>query len=161
NISVGGEPLMVQGQGASTPPSIPVTWYNIGPAPQVGGPSSGNGPVSGRMTGIAVDPSDPNVIYVATAGGGAWKTINGGQTWQPIFDATYALNGGAIAVAPSDPRVIYYGTGEVSNSLDSFAGTGVYRSTDSGKTWTLLTTSGKVPNPMMGLSVSRIVVDPG
>ena len=104
NISVSGEPLMVEGQGASTPPSMPVTWFNIGPAPELNGQVAGSGNVAGRTTGVAVDPSDPNVIYIATAGGGAWKTINGGQTWLPIFDASYGLHGGAIAVAPSDPR---------------------------------------------------------
>jgi len=157
NITVAGEPLIVQGQGVATSPNVPLQWFNVGPASQQGG-EGGN--VTGRVTGIAVDPSDSNVIYIATAGGGAWKTINGGQTWLPIFDASYALYGGSIAVAPSDPRIIYYGTGEADNSGDSFSGTGVYESTDAGRTWALVS-GGKIPNPMKGLAVSKIVVDPG
>ena len=163
NITVAGEPLIVQGQGVGSSPTTPLTWFNVGPAPQTAG-EGGN--VSGRVTGIAVDPSDPGngpgtgTFYISTAGGGAWKTINGGQTWVPIFDASYALFGGSIAVSPSDPRVIYYGTGEADNSQDSFAGTGVYVSTNSGQTWSLVT-GGKTSNPMNGLSVSKIAVDPG
>ncbi len=158
NITVAGEPLIVQGQGLGSPSSFPVQWNNIGPAPETNEDGFGN--VSGRATGVAVDPTDPNVIYIATAGGGAWKTVNGGQTWQPIFDASYAMYGGAIAVAPSDPRVIYFGTGEADNSGDSFAGSGVYKSIDSGRTWALLTGT-KPTNPMAGLAVSKIVIDPG
>ena len=60
---------------------------------------------------------------------------------------------GAIAVAPSDPRVIYLGTGETNNSGDSFYGSGVYKSIDSGRTWTLLTNVGG-GNPLLGTAVS-------
>src|SRR5439155_4137910 len=102
-------------------------------------------------------------IYISTAGGGAWKTKNSGLTWTPLFDSQLSapLFSGTIAVAPSDPRVIYLGTGEPNFSGDSFYGTGVYKSTDSGKTWTLLTDpSATTPNPIDGRSVSRLVVDP-
>jgi autotransporter-associated beta strand protein len=165
-ITVAGKPVVVQGTGLPSTPNTPLQWFNVGPAPQERGQDAGRGPVTGRVTGIATDPTDPNVIYIATAGGGAWKTMNGGQTWIQLFDASYAMFGGAIAVAPSDPRVIYYGTGEANNGFtvgvnDSFAGTGLYMSTDSGRTWSLVQGLPPGPaNPLNGLSVSAIAVDP-
>jgi autotransporter-associated beta strand protein len=159
-ITVAGKPIIVQGQGLPTGPNPPLQWFNVGPAPELNGQTGNNGNVSGRVTGMAVDPTDPNVIYIATAGGGAWKTINGGQTWLPLFDSQYAMYGGAIAIAPSDPRVIYFGTGETDNSQDSFAGSGVYRSNDSGHSWVKLFGTSAPIDPMNGLAVSRIVVDP-
>jgi autotransporter-associated beta strand protein len=178
NITVGGEPLIVQGTGvANSPTSVP-QWFNVGPAPIQGvniqDPSSPPEAAAGLVSSIAVDPIDPNVIYIATEGGGAWKTINGGQTWTPIFQTGAALYGGAIAVAPTDPTTIYYGTGETFKNFNApppalgFAGTGVYVSHDSGRTWALLTginpqnpSGTKIPiNPMNGLAVSKIIVDP-
>jgi autotransporter-associated beta strand protein len=158
NITVAGKPLQLQGAGVAATPNVPVQWFQQGPAPiQSYAPAPGSPSVSGRVTGIAVDPTDPNVIYISTAGGGAWKTLNSGQTWVPLFDSPNTMFSGAIAIAPSDPRVIYLGTGEANNSFDSFYGTGVYKSTDSGHTWTLLTDPS---NPMAGKAVSKIVVDP-
>src|SRR5262249_11065051 len=120
------------------------------------------------VTGIAVDTMDPThqTIYLATAGGGAWKTVNGGQSWLPLFDGNgTVLFTGAIAVTDTGGQnpIIYLGTGEAHNSTDSFAGTGVYTSADGGHTWQLLqgppTETGGA-NPLNGLAVSQIVVDP-
>jgi autotransporter-associated beta strand protein len=159
SVTVAGESLMVQGAGDSTAPSVPLQWFNVGPAPVTGGQTAGSGNVSGRVTGVAYDPSDSNVIYISTAGGGAWKTMDGGKSWLPLFDGNPSVMfGGAIAVAPSDPRVIYYGSGEEDNSADSFYGSGVWKSTDSGQTWTQL---GGATNPLVGQAISRIAVDPG
>jgi autotransporter-associated beta strand protein len=168
SLAVAGESLTLEGTGVGpgdVPTSIPQRWYTIGPGPINGAQTAGDQASTGRVTGVAVDPSDPNVIYVSTAGGGAWKTKNGGRTWTPLFDSTpasssEALFSGAIAIAPSDPRVIYLGTGEANNSGDSYYGTGVYKSTDSGRTWTLLTSAAGTPNPLNGTAVSRIVVEP-
>jgi autotransporter-associated beta strand protein len=159
SITIAGEPLVVQGQGVASTPNVPLQWFAVGPAPISGGQTAGAMNVAGRVTGIAVDPTDPNVIYISTAGGGAWKTINGGLTWTPLFDSqnNSVLFGGAIAVAPSDPRILYYGTGEADNSIDSYYGSGVYKSTDSGKTWSLVADP---TNPLNGLTVSKIAVDP-
>jgi autotransporter-associated beta strand protein len=104
----------------------------------------------------------PNVNYNSTAGGGAWKTMDGGHTWLPLFDLgspTAPLRGGAIALNPADPTNVFYGTGESNNSGDSYAGTGVYESTDSGRTWTLITGPAG-DNPIYGQSVSKIVIQP-
>ncbi len=272
NVTVGGEPLTLLGSGLGTAPTnVPVNWFNIGPAPENNGQTFGALPTTGRVTGIAVDPSDNNVIYIATAGGGAWKTIDHGKTWHPLFDntseaqvtvtgtagnislgfggfttpasgtgalafnatadqvrtaldllpsiggvggsvqvtanalsngtatigtiytityggtltqanvaqltaggsggATVAASNvnpsmwaGAIAIDPTDPRIIYLGTGDATNDGNSFYGTGVYKSIDSGRTWSLLfdpAPLAKLPNnPIFGLAVSRIAVDP-
>jgi autotransporter-associated beta strand protein len=168
NLTVANESLIVGGSGpdaASVPDAIPVRWLQVGGAPINNGQTPGNTPVTGRVTGIAVDPTDSQVMYIATAGGGAWKTKDGGKTWVPLFDLaapTIPTHGGAIVIDPADPRILYYGTGESNNTTDSFAGNGVYRSTDSGRTWTrLLDTTGALANPLAGQSVSKMILSGG
>ncbi len=73
--------------------------------------------------------------YVASAGGGVWKSIDGGVNFKPIFDDQPASSIGSIAVAPSDPNVIYVGTGEANIRGNVQAGCGIFKSTDAGKTW--------------------------
>jgi photosystem II stability/assembly factor-like uncharacterized protein len=85
---------------------------------------------AGRVTAVAGVPGRPAVYYMATPGGGAWKSTNGGTTWEPIFDAARVSSVGALALAPSNPDIVYVGTGEETE------GDGVYKSTDGGKTWT-------------------------
>ncbi|MDX6711766.1 MAG: hypothetical protein QOH96_2782 [Blastocatellia bacterium] len=99
-------------------------WRSIGPAN-----------MGGRVADVEGIPGDPNIVYVATASGGLWKTTNGGVTWKPIFERQGTISIGDIALAPSNPDVVWVGTGEsnVRNSV-SF-GDGVYKSTDGGKTW--------------------------
>lgn len=93
--------------------------------------------VSGRCTDIAVvAPKGKNyTIYVATASGGVWKTVNEGTTWEPIFDQAPSTSIGDIAIAPSNPEVVWIGTGEANIFRSSQAGCGIYKSTDGGKTW--------------------------
>ena len=117
-------------------PLDPVNWKPLGPF----GIKPGNtGNIwAGRVNSIAVDPSNPQRIFVATAGGGVWRTTNGGQSWTPLTDDLENLTIGAIAMAPSDPNVIYAGTGEGHFSrLDSFPGAGLYVSRDGGDSWTV------------------------
>lgn len=132
------------------------SWTSLGPAPIVNGQRPGNGPVSGRLTGIAAHPTDANTIYVTAAGGGVWKTIDGGTTWSPLTDAQSTVSMGAIAISPSNPNVIYAGTGEANNSLDSNFGRGVLVSTDGGSSWTLQNNGGTFDRK----AVSEIAVDP-
>jgi photosystem II stability/assembly factor-like uncharacterized protein len=95
------------------------------------------GPViGGRATRATGVPGDPRTFYVATAGGGIWKSTNGGHAWEPIFDDQPVSSVGSIAVAPSDPAVIYAGTGEANIRGNVAAGAGIFKSTDAGKTWT-------------------------
>ncbi|HEX8797607.1 MAG TPA: hypothetical protein VF772_03295, partial [Terriglobales bacterium] len=83
---------------------------------------------AGRVTSVA-GASDRHTYYFGTPGGGVWKTTDGGQVWQPIFDKERVPSIGALAVASSDSNIIYVGTGEQTR------GNGVYRSTDAGVTW--------------------------
>ncbi len=129
-------------------PLNPTSWTSIGPLQvSIGLIDPGNfGVSSGRVTGLAVHPTDANVIYAATAGGGVWKTTNGGTSWAPLTDNQASLFMGAIALAPSNPNIIYAGTGEANNGPSKlmlnreniFYGRGVLKSTDAGQTWTLL-----------------------
>jgi hypothetical protein len=147
-----------------TAPDAPIlqlsntVWTSIGPTPlAVASPANPNSNVSGRITGIAADPTDANVIYIATAGGGVWKTTNGGTNWTPLTDNQRTLSMGAIAIAKSNPAVIYAGTGEANNSADSNFGRGILISTNAGATWTLSTGPG---NAFDRLATSQISVDP-
>src|SRR6185369_10118555 len=153
NIAVAGEALDIQGAGATTTSTVTSSWFAQGPGPILNGevPGTTNTNVTGSVTSVQVDPSDPNSIYITAADGGAWHTKDGGQSWQALFDngfdgsanfpvTTQTLFTGAIAVLPSDPRVVYMATGDATNTPNSFYGRGVFKSTNSGKTWTLLTT---------------------
>ena len=80
-------------------------------------------------------PGDSRVWYVGSAGGGIFKTEDGGATWDPIFDGQPAASIGALAVAPSDPNIVWAGTGEAFVRSNVSIGNGVYKSTDAGDTW--------------------------
>jgi photosystem II stability/assembly factor-like uncharacterized protein len=125
-------------------------WRSIGPAV-----------TSGRVVDFAV-PEGPRTqigerlgetFYAASASGGVWKTVNGGTTWEPIFDHQTSASIGDIAVAPSNSEVLWVGTGEANNQRSSSWGDGVYKSENGGKTWT-----------NMGLKrsehIGRVIVNP-
>lgn len=97
--------------------------------------SIGPAGASGRVATVEGVESDPNVLYVGGAGGGIFKTADGGATWEPVFDAQTALPIGAIAVFQANPAIVWAGTGEANLHESALPGNGVYRSLDSGKTW--------------------------
>ena len=119
-----------------------LTWRAVGPELQ-----------GGRIEAIACHPDDPYTFYVGAGSGNLWKTVNNGTTWEPIFDNESTFTIGSIAIAPTDPNIVWVGTGEILMARSSFAGTGVFKSTDAGQTWT-----------NMGLfdshHIPRVLIDP-
>ncbi|HEY7161969.1 MAG TPA: hypothetical protein VH815_11955, partial [Acidobacteriota bacterium] len=83
-------------------------------------------------------PDEPNTYYFGAADGGVWKTTDAGLTWQALADQAPFSSVQAIAISKSNPRTIYVGTGQVAMRYDVMDGTGVYKTTDDGKTWTSL-----------------------
>lgn len=106
--------------------SSSVPWELIGPTN-----------IGGRITGIAIHPTDPDLFYAGAASGGVWKTTDFGATWTNVFNESFSI--GSVALDPSDPSVVYVGTGESNpSSVDTYPGNGLWRSTDAGATWTNL-----------------------
>jgi len=124
----------------------PFTYRNLGPFR-----------MEARVSDIAV-PSKPArdhlyTFYVSFWTGGLWKTTNNGTTFEPVFDNQGSFAIGDVTLAPSNPDIVWVGTGDAFTSRSSFAGDGVYKSTDGAKTWT-----------RMGLTdshhIARIVIHP-
>ena len=117
-------------------------------------PFSNIGPtvMSGRVADIDVNPQDPTEFYVGYASGGLWYTNNNGTTFTPVLDNSPTQNVGDIAVDWKN-GTLWVGTGEKNSSRSSYAGIGMLKSTDKGKTW-----------ENVGLSdshhISRIVINP-
>ena len=113
----------------------------------------GPGTMSGRITAIDGVSGDGKTIYVGTAGGGIWKTTNGGASFKPIFDK-YCMSIGAITIDPNNPNIIYAGAGESNMRNTVSIGDGMYKSYDGGENWTKI-----------GLDstehISKILIDPG
>lgn len=127
------------------------TWTPLGPTAVI---SQNFGLVTGRITALALDPSDAtgNTLYVGTTGGGVWKSQNADTSnssniaFTPLTDNLPALSGvqdasisiGALAVQPGGTGVILAGTGDPNDALDSYYGAGILRSADNGTTWSLI-----------------------
>ncbi len=91
--------------------------------------------VGGRISDLQIDRNDENIIWAGTASGGVWKSLDKGETWNPVFDDLPIMTIGAIALDPNDSQICYAGTGEASASSFSFYGNGIYKTTDGGNTW--------------------------
>ncbi len=91
--------------------------------------------MSGRISDLEAHPSNPRILYAGTAGGGVWKSTNGGTTFRPIFDK-YAQSIGVVSVDPNKPDdVIWVGTGETWTRNSTSVGDGLFKSVDGGQNW--------------------------
>jgi hypothetical protein len=143
--------VRVTGNASSANTTSANTWQPLGPS-AVQTPDFGL--VTGRVTAIALDPSDAtgNHLYLGTTGGGVWVANNAAVStpssivFTPLTDSVAALGGatdasisiGALSVQPGGTGVILAGTGDPNDVLDSYYGAGILRSTDGGNTWSLI-----------------------
>ncbi len=148
-----------RGQGADA-----FTWIERGPNSDVNGPY-GNGRVTtgqataGRMRAIWVDLADNTnkTVWVGGIDGGIWKTTDitvKPSPWSLVTDVTANIAIASIAQSPVNTDVMYFGTGEKTLNADAVRGGGIWKSTDHGATWNLLTSTTGFYN------VSKVVCDP-
>ena len=127
---------------ASPSPAPALQWRNIGPA--VAG---------GRVAAVTGSDRDPALFYAGAAGGGVWKSTNGGTDWSPVFDGAGSQSIGAIAISPADVNDVWVGTGEPWVRNDVIPGDGIYHSTDGAKTWKRMGLAGTS-------QIARVLLDP-
>jgi hypothetical protein len=137
-----------QARASRRGPAVVLPWVARGPAN-----------VSGRSRAIVVDPGDTthNTWFVATVGGGIWKTSNGGVSWQDKTPELGTLSTTCLAMCASQPDVMYAGTGMGYGRIVDLEGSGIWKTLDRGETWTQLasTADGQILP-----AINRIVVDP-
>jgi photosystem II stability/assembly factor-like uncharacterized protein len=119
-------------------------WVNVGPTG-----------VGGCTKAIAIDPTNQSIIYAGAAGGGVWKSTNGGGAWTILTqDVMPDLATVSIAIDPSNPSTIFVGSGDGSVASDALAGTGLYKSSNSGSSWT------RVASTTLPKCVNKVLVHP-
>lgn len=114
---------------------------------------AGPGNIGGRIVDVAFDPRDSDILWVAAATGGVFKSTNKGRNWQAVFDDQPVLTIGDLALAPSNPDIVYVGTGEANGSVNNYAGAGMYRSDNGGASWSFVGLESTT-------SIGRVVVHP-
>jgi len=121
-----GSAALAQEQAAAVDPELlaGIKARSIGPAG-----------MSGRITAIDAVINDPKVVYIGAATGGVWKTINGGMSWEPIFDDQPVHSVGDVEIFQASPDVVWVGTGEGNPRNSISVGNGIYKSIDGGATW--------------------------
>jgi uncharacterized repeat protein (TIGR01451 family) len=142
------------------PPISPLTftapWTEISPNPivQINRGSSTAYAVSGRVSALAIRPSN-GLKILGAAQGGIWTFDEATGQWIPRSDDQATLSIGAITIAPSNDAIVYAGTGEGNLSGDSYFGHGFLKSTDGGIHWAPIG-----GDTFTGVSISAVVVDP-
>jgi photosystem II stability/assembly factor-like uncharacterized protein len=129
-------------------PAFPGTaqWRPVGPAN-----------IGGRMTCAVCHPTAAERLWAGAAGGGVWRSVDAGQSWEPLWHDEPSLNVGALALDPQQPDTLYCGTGEANLSADSHPGMGLLRSLNAGTTWQLLAVADAVGLPRR---IGALAVDP-
>ncbi len=107
----------------------------------------------GRSAAVTGVQNQPNLFYFGSTGGGIWKTLDGGRTWQNISDGFFGGSIGAISVSKNDPNVLYAGGGEKTVRGNVSSGYGIWKSEDAGKTW-------KASGLKNSRHIPRIAIDP-
>ena len=103
-----------------------LTWNSVGPSN-----------IGGRITSLALHPTDQNVIYAGAAAGGLWKSTDAGVSWTNVFNEAPPI--GSTLLHPTDPNVVFVGTGEANPAgVATYPGNGLWKSTDGGTTWNQL-----------------------
>ncbi len=138
------------------PTSTGPQWKFIGPLGATNGQTYGDSRpvISGRISCIAIDPSNSDHILCGAASGGIWQSKDRGVTWSPRSDYMPTLTIGALAFDPSNPDIVLAGSGE--GNFYAGQGAGLYKSTDGGSTWAVW-----CGNPFIGQSFFDLIVDPG
>ena len=145
---------MIEDRNVQFSPTSTTNWVCINPTGMFYN-VTGNNYISGRTNSIAFHPTDPNIMYIAAAQGGVWKTTNGGVNWTDLTFGLPTQACGDVVVDQINPNVVYLGTGELNYSLDSQYGNGIYKSTNAGATWVQVATSSLVGN-----RCSMMAIDP-
>jgi photosystem II stability/assembly factor-like uncharacterized protein len=138
---------------AQTRPASPSPSPTATPGPTFVFRSIGPSASGGRLGDVVGSDRDAGLYYIGGAGGGIYKTTNGGFDWTPVFDGAGVAPIGALALSPADPAVVWAGTGESNPRNDVSYGDGVYRSDDAGGTWSHVGLDGTS-------QIARISIDP-
>ncbi len=148
-----------------------VVWTPIGPTPLLSDGGATPTKLNGRVNSIALNPNNANVIYQGSAGGGVWRSINGGKTWTPLTDQQASLGTGkptALTIDPNNTDTLYVGTSQESelgvNQIQNLS-KGILKSTDGGGSWIVLGSGFPVGNSgnatnFYGDDVNAIIVEP-
>jgi photosystem II stability/assembly factor-like uncharacterized protein len=137
------------------------SWAPIGPSP-----IAEDIQVNGLVSAIAVSSANPNIIYIGSAGGGVWRSGDGGTTWRPLFDRQLSLGVGepvGLAIDPNDSDIVYVGTSGRITKQPQF---GLFKSTDGGASWIRLGSGYPKSNTgnasqFISQDINVVIVDPG
>jgi photosystem II stability/assembly factor-like uncharacterized protein len=150
-VLITGASAQQSGERSGSPVGVKIDSETIS---GLGARNIGSAAMSGRIAAIdAVREGQRLTVYIGSASGGVWKSVNGGTTFKPVFDKQPVQSIGAVTIDPKHPKTIWVGSGEAWTRNSVSVGNGIYKSTDGGDNWT-----------NMGLKeserIAKIIVDP-